>query len=592
MESAFISIPLRSGYAFRAWKYGVDCVLPKKKNEMHVHALRTIVLLEADFNFLNKHVARKAMAHAERLHNGIAPEQYGSRKFFRAIDHVLNKTWSFDLLRQFKQLGIVIPTDLKSCYDRICHSIASLSLRRQGVAESEVVCMFSTLQNLKHTIRCAYGTSTNLYGDERWIVPMQGVYQGNGARPVIWAVVSSPVLQILRKEGYGAFFKASISGTDIRLVGYAFVDDTDLIQTSKHSSDTFDEVFTQAQRSLDRWESLIAATGGALSVSKCRWWAVAFVWNDDGSWQYRRTMELPGVLQARDYDDRRKTVQRLSHDEAYETLGVFVAPDGHSTAEYAYLTAKANRWADKLRTTTLREQETATALKATILKTLEYPLPALFLTLQECNKLMSIILTAALPKAKFNRNFCRKTLYGPGSHGGQEIHNLQNSQTIAHVDAVIRHGLSNTIASDQLKGSLEVAKLELGLPGQLFGHDFAAFGELVTDSWVQQAWAEFRANQLTVSERTPSLTLARVGDQFLIEAFCRAGFRKTALRRLNRCRVRLRVVTLADISSGDGRYLLARALSDSFPLPNLQYAWPAQGPLPLHDWRLWKRALK
>jgi hypothetical protein len=592
MESAFISIPLRSGYVFRAWKYGVDCVLPKKKNELLVHALRTIVLLEADFNFLNKHVARKAMANAELLKQGIAPEQYGSRKFFRAIDHVLNKIFSFDLLRQFKRAGIVIPTDLKSCYDRICHAIAALSLRRQGVAESEVVCMFSTLQNLKHTIRCAYGTSTESYGDERWAVPMQGVYQGNGAGPVIWAVVSSPVLQLLRKEGYGAFFKAAISGNEIRLVGYAFVDDTDLIQTGISSMDSFASVFTQAQKALDRWEALIKATGGALAVSKCRWWAVDFAWNADGSWQYRRTVELPGVLRALDHDNIRKVVPRLDHTEAYETLGVFVAPDGNHQVEYEYLMTKAKRWADKLRTATLREHETAVALKATILKTLEYPLPALFLTDDECRRIMSVVLNAALPKAKFNRTFCRKTLYAPGSHGGQEISNLKHAQTVAHVDAIIRHGLSDTIASDQLKGSLEVAKLELGLPGPLFQHPFPEFGELITDSWVRKAWKEFTAEKISVTECTQQLAPSRHGDSFLIAAFHRTGFRKTKLVRLNRCRIRLQVVTLSDLCTGDGRYVLPQAFSDGFPGANRGYDWPAQGPLPKSDWSLWKRALR
>jgi hypothetical protein len=205
MEAAFLSIPLCSGYMFKSWKYGVDCVLPKKKNEMHMDKLRTIELLEADCNFINKHVARKAMYQAERMLTGLAPEQYGSRKYFRSIDHVLNKLLSFELLHQFKQPGIVIPTNLKSCYDRICHAVASLSLCSQGVAESEVVCMFSTLQHLSHTIRCAYGTSTESYGNDLWVVPMQGVYQGNGAGHVIWAVVSSTVLQILHQEGYGAF---------------------------------------------------------------------------------------------------------------------------------------------------------------------------------------------------------------------------------------------------------------------------------------------------------------------------------------------------------------------------------------------------
>ena len=53
--------------------------------------------------------------------------------------------------------------------------------------------------------------------------------QGNGAGPQIWAVVSTPVLNMLRKEGYGAFFEASISGEKLTFVGYAFVDDTDLV---------------------------------------------------------------------------------------------------------------------------------------------------------------------------------------------------------------------------------------------------------------------------------------------------------------------------------------------------------------------------
>ena len=93
--------------------------------------------------------------------------------------------------------------------------------------------MFSPLQYLEHSIRCAYGDSVETYGSELWAVPMQGLYQGNGAGPVVWAVVSSPVLQIMQNEGFGTFFKMSLSGKTIHLVGYAFVDDTDFIQTAK-----------------------------------------------------------------------------------------------------------------------------------------------------------------------------------------------------------------------------------------------------------------------------------------------------------------------------------------------------------------------
>jgi hypothetical protein len=89
----------------------------------------------------------------------------------------------------------------------------------------------------------------------------------------------------------------------------------------------------------------------------------------------------------------------------------------NQTAEYEYLLGKATKWADKLRASTLRDQETATALNATILKTLEYPLPTLFLT-EECKNMMSIVLKAALSKSRFNHNFFRRTLYAPAATEG------------------------------------------------------------------------------------------------------------------------------------------------------------------------------
>jgi hypothetical protein len=97
---------------------------------------------------------------------------------------------------------------------------------------------------------------------------------------------------------------------------------------------------------------------------------------------------------------------------------------------------------------------------------------------------------------------------------------------VAHVDTVLRHGMKDTIASAQLKGSLEVAKVELGLPGALFRHNYSKFRELITDSWVWQPWKEFLAEQICITKCMNHLVLAQHGDCFLIEAFHRNGFRK------------------------------------------------------------------
>jgi hypothetical protein len=64
-------------------------------------------------------------------------------------------------------------------------------MQRQGVPESAVTCMFTTLQELKHQIRTAYGDSELTYGGQA-VIPIHGVMQDNGAGPAIWAVVSTP----------------------------------------------------------------------------------------------------------------------------------------------------------------------------------------------------------------------------------------------------------------------------------------------------------------------------------------------------------------------------------------------------------------
>jgi lambda repressor-like predicted transcriptional regulator len=66
-----------------------------------------------------------------------------------------------------RRLGIT-PNDLHSNYDRICHSITALAARRLGIQESEIKFMTSTLRDMKHTIRTAFGDSTDSHGGAAW----------------------------------------------------------------------------------------------------------------------------------------------------------------------------------------------------------------------------------------------------------------------------------------------------------------------------------------------------------------------------------------------------------------------------------------
>eukprot|EP00957_Ditylum_brightwellii_P029864 2259485-Ditylum_brightwellii.AAC.1 len=81
-----------------------------------------------------------------------------------------------------------------------------------------------------HNVRTAYGDSLDNYGGELWVVktkpPPQGLGQGNGMAPGGWALVSTSLLNAVRKAGFGVAFKCGISQGQFKLVGYCFVDDS------------------------------------------------------------------------------------------------------------------------------------------------------------------------------------------------------------------------------------------------------------------------------------------------------------------------------------------------------------------------------
>jgi hypothetical protein len=66
--------------------------------------------------------------------------------------------WKSSKRRVF--LGALCSNDAKSCYDRIAHNIAAISMQRMGVPLKPLASMFLTLQKASHAISTAYGVSS------------------------------------------------------------------------------------------------------------------------------------------------------------------------------------------------------------------------------------------------------------------------------------------------------------------------------------------------------------------------------------------------------------------------------------------------
>jgi hypothetical protein len=79
----------------------------------------------------------------------------------------------------------------------------------------------------------------------------------------IWAVVTTPVLKMMKDEGFGFMYKKIIKGKELHFVGYSFVDDTDIIQ-SDQPEEPFQILATHMQAAMDTRAGGLWATGGAL----------------------------------------------------------------------------------------------------------------------------------------------------------------------------------------------------------------------------------------------------------------------------------------------------------------------------------------
>jgi hypothetical protein len=215
-----------------------------------VELMRTIQLMVAPFNMNNKHTGWTVMTRAEQLRL-FPPEQSGSRKKKRSILTLLNTVLtSMDISRLRRLPMAICSNDAKSCYDRIVLWITALCLRRMGAAPPAVAEMMLTLLQAWHHVITAYGESSRRY--QGLLHLLQGVGQGNGASPAIWAVISAVLFGVMRDQGFGLnLVVASLTMTAIVIAGFAFVDDADLLHASAHPNVTGVSLIPQMQWVLD-----------------------------------------------------------------------------------------------------------------------------------------------------------------------------------------------------------------------------------------------------------------------------------------------------------------------------------------------------
>ena len=195
-----------------------------------------------------------------------------------------------------------------------------------------------------HRIRTAFGDSDITYGGEdigNWENKPQGVLQGNTAGPDIWSALSSVIFKVLHSRGFAEHIVTAISKQVFTLVGFAYVDDCDLIQSGTNPI----EVLASMQSLINSWGSLMEVTGGAVRTDKSWWYLIDYVWKR-GKW-IATDPQLNIDLVATNKNGERIALSHLRSDEAAQMLGVWLAPNGDNKKIIKELKTAAVKWGER-----------------------------------------------------------------------------------------------------------------------------------------------------------------------------------------------------------------------------------------------------
>jgi hypothetical protein len=285
-------------------------------------------------------------------------------------------------------------------------------------------------------------------------------------------------------------------------------------------------------------------------------------------------------------------LKRLEPQEANETLGIYLAMDRNQLEEVKSLREKTSAFAKKIRTGMIQKDEAWQALHTTIMKTLEYPMPAINLSKQQWEYVMAPLLWSVLPGSGIVRTFPRNLLYAPCTLTGMGIMHPFYKQQLKHLDLFLQETLQPAIASNLLHAILKQHWVEISLPCSNGKWQFKIFGPCFTHSWLADLLQFCKSKSIFIVVKCSTLSLLTSNDRFLMQCFADIGYRGDDLQSLNQCQLFLKCVTLSDICSADGVSITFDAYNGKTLTRTCSMEWPRQQPsLPRPSWQLWQRAL-
>ena len=587
VHACFVHIASETGIKIDRWTKGLTIMLEKSPGVIKVDKLRAILLMEADFNATNKLIFGSRMIKNIEDRQGFPDELYGSRKNCSAIEVAINRRLTIDIIKQKRRPGVIAGVDAAQCYDRIVHSFVMLLCRKEGIPSSPLLMMFGVIQCMTYYLRTAFGDSSTTYGGSQDI-PFQGSCQGNGASPALWLLVSLYLVMYMKAKGHNSKFQTAYTRSVLSIIGFIFVDDTDLIILGDQNDST-QIVVNKAQKAIDCWNAALNVSGGTLRPEKCYWYLLDFIWKKGVCSLINRDMYSITVT---DEHGTRSQIEQKDHSCAMEALGVWqnlLGDNKQQTKELISIARQANAALGEM---PIPRHLCWQALRQSVWKKIEYVLPAVPLTEKQGNDIAKELYTPLLPRLGCNRNFPNRLRYNSPHHLGFGLHHPSHQAAFFRIEIMLMHGGVSTITGKLIATSYEQHKLEVGTYTPLFHLNFKEYGFLTTSTWLSSTWEFCSINKINLHWKgEQSIGPAREEDTPIMEALRSEGITsETYLIPINRVRCYFQIFSISDIATGDGQYIRKVFLQDNVRVSDSKWEWHREKPAD-SDFKLWRTAL-
>jgi hypothetical protein len=284
---------------------------------------------------------------------------------------------------------------------------------------------------------------------------------------------------------------------------------------------------------------------------------MAWTWKD-GVATLATIHQSPGELNlTAGYDTSLVQVPRIEATSTYKTLGAFVSPSGNVTEAVHRLKTQSLDYSTHVTGSHFSREDALWSYISYYIPQVGYSIPVLSLSEKECQTIQSPAVQAILPKMHINRNTSRAIVFGPTAYGGLGLPHLYPHSNFKKLTLFLGHLRLQDKTGKLIMIGLSHIQLIVGSGVLFLNQQYDKFGKEVPGGWLSSVW-EF-SSQISLTYQIVDHWIPhpqRQGDTFIMTLFRTLSLPSSTITILNRCRLYLQVITVADIASADGKLIV------------------------------------